>query len=172
MAKKEIVLFAPQDLVPEFSKKAMNAYAFAFKNAGIELVDDDDIADFVSRRNSVDGWRELDELRAFFEKAAASIKSLEKHTFNVGSSDELPNTKELSVSWDKQTCTYEWMEDVGQVAVVNDLIKKDMVSVEQLLCTMSVSQISKASGIEQDKLMELYPQYICAKKSERKLRIK
>jgi hypothetical protein len=35
-----------------------------------------------------------------------------------------------------------------------------------------VNQIAKAAGMEQEKLMELYPQYICAKNSERKLRIK
>ena len=171
MAKTEVAIFAPDDLNVVATERALHAYKFAYQYAGIEL-DEETEVDFIATRNLLSGWKELDELRIFFEKAAASIKSLEKHTFNVGSPDELPNTKELSVSWDKQTCTYEWMEDVGQVAVVNDLIKKDMVSVEQLLCTMSVSQISKASGIEQDKLMELYPQYICAKKSERKLRIK
>lgn len=171
MAKSEVVIFSPDDLNVVATERALHAYKFAYQYSGIEL-DDETEADFIATRNILSGWKELDELRVFFEKAAKSIKSVLKHTWNVGSVDDLPDSKELKVSWDKQTYTYEWMEDVGQIAVVNDLIKKDMVSVEQLLCTMSVSQISKASGIEQNKLMELYPQYICAKNSERKLRIK
>lgn len=174
--KKEVSIFEPKEIFPsDFSEKfksAIHAYKWAYENAGIELVDEESQADFVSVRNSLSGWRSLDELRAFFENAAKSIKNMEKHVFNVGSPDDLPNSKELSVSWDKQSYTYEWMEDLGQVAVVNDLIKKGLVSVEQLITTLSVSQIAKAAGLEQSRMMELYPKYICAKNSERKLRIK
>ncbi len=174
--KKEVSIFEPKEIFPsdfaEKFKSAIHAYKWAYENAGIELVDEESQADFVSVRNSLSGWRSLDELRAFFENAAKSIKNMEKHVFNVGSPDDLPNSKELSVSWDKQSYTYEWMEDLGQVAVVNDLIKKGLVSVEQLITTLSVSQIAKAAGLEQSRMMELYPKYICAKNSERKLRIK
>lgn len=174
--KKEVSIFEPNEIFPsdfaEKFKSAIHAYKWAYENAGIELVDEESQADFVSVRNALSGWRSLDELRAFFENAAKSIKTMEKHVFNVGSPDDLPNSKELSVYWDKQSYTYEWMEDLGQVAVVNDLIKKDLVSVEQLITTLSVSQIAKAAGLEQSRLMELYPKYICAKNSERKLRIK
>jgi len=174
--KSEVAIFEPNEILPsdfgEKFKSAIHAYKWAYENAGIELVDDDSVADFVSVRNSLSGWKSLDELRAFFEKAAKSIKAMEKHVWNVGSPDELPNSKELCVSWDKQSYTYEWMEDLGQIEVVNDLIKNELVSVEQLITTLSVSQIAKAAGLEQNKLMELYPKYICAKNSERKLRIK
>lgn len=173
MAKKnEVAIFTPNELSAPIAEKAMNAYLWAYRHAGIEIVDEESEADFVSERNMISGWKDLDDLRVFFEKAAKSIKSIQKHVWNVGSVADLPDTKELSVSWDKQTYTYEWQDDLGQVAVVNDLIQKGIVSVEQIVTTLGVNQIAKAAGMEQAKLMELYPQYICAKNSERKLRIK
>lgn len=174
--KKEVSIFEPKEIFPsdfaEKFKSAIHAYKWAYENAGIELVDEESQADFVSVRNSLSGWRSLDELRAFFENAAKSIKNMEKHVFNVGSPDDLPNSKELSVSWDKQKYTYEWQVDGCPLNLVNELVEKGLISVETLLSTMSVSQLCKAVGMEQEKMMELYPQYICAKKSERNLRIK
>ena len=171
MAKSEVAIFTPDDLNVVATERALHAYKFAYQYAGIEL-DEETEVDFIATRNLLSGWKELDELRIFFEKAAKSIKAVLKHTWNVGSIDDLPDTKELKVSWEKQKYTYEWQVDGCPLNLVNELVEKGLISVETLLSTMSVSQLCKAVGMEQEKMMELYPQYICAKKSERNLRIK
>lgn len=171
MDKSEVVLFSPNELNVTATERAINAYKFALKNAGIE-VDEDTEADIVSVRNNLDGWKDLNELRIFFDKASKSIKEVLKHIWNMGSSDDLPDTKELKVSWDKQKYTYEWQVDGCPREVIDSLVDKGMISLDTLLFMISVSQLSKAAGIEQSKMMELYPKYICAKNSERTLRIK
>ena len=89
MAKKnEVAIFTPNELSAPIAEKAMNAYLWAYRHAGIEIVDEESEADFVSERNMISGWKDLDDLRVFFEKAAKSIKSIQKHVWNVGSAQQ------------------------------------------------------------------------------------
>jgi hypothetical protein len=108
------------------------------------------------------------ETQKWMEKTAASMKAANKHTRNVGTEDDLPP----GVKWSKQSDTYEWQDDGGPFTVVHDLIEKGLVSVDQLVQLLTVANIAKAAGMEQGKLMELYPAYICAKAKERTLSIK
>ena len=169
MATKEVMIITPEEmknLVP--SERAMDAYKFAIDNAGVEM-DEGAVADFVAQRNAkAEGFRDLAEVQKWMEKTAASIKTATKHAFNVGVPDELPN----GIKWSKQSYTYEWQDDAGPFQVVQDLIGKGLVSVEQLVQLLTVANIAKAAGMTGEKLMEMFPQYICAKAKERTLSIK
>lgn len=169
MATKEVMIVTPEEfgqLVP--SERAMDAYKFALDHAGIEM-DEGAAADFVAKRNAkAEGFRDLAEVQKWMEKTAASIKTATKHAFNIGDPDEMPD----GVKWSKQSYTYEWQDDAGPFQVVNDLIEKGLVSVEQLVQQLTVSMVAKAAGLTQEKVMETYPQYVSAKHKERTLSIK
>ena len=75
------------------TEAALDCYKFATAMAGVEM-DEEAEADFIAKRNAKRGWLELAELKSRFEKAAESIKTALKHTFNVGGVDDLPNAKE------------------------------------------------------------------------------
>lgn len=169
MATKEVMIITPDEmknLAP--SERAMDAYKFALDYAGIEM-DEGAEADFIAKRNAKsEGFRDLAEAQKWMEKTAASIKTATKHAFNVGDPDELPD----GIKWSKQSYTYEWQDDEGPHQVVHDLIEKNIVSVEQLVQLLTVANISKAAGVTGEKLMEMFPQYICAKAKERALSIK
>lgn len=175
MATKEVRIIHPDEFktIPA-TPAALAAYDFASRTAYLELEPGSgEEADFISARNAKgEGWSDLDALRRFFEAAAKSIKECMKHAWNVGGWEDLPDSKELKVSWSKQSYTYEWQDDAGPFQVVQDLIAKNLVTVEQLVQLLTVANIAKAAGMEQGKLMELYPAYICAKAKERTLSIK
>lgn len=166
---KEVMIVTPEEfgqLVP--SERAMDAYKFAIAHAGVEM-DEGEEADFVAQRNAkAEGFRDLAEVQKWMEKTAASIKTATKHAFNVGAPDDLPN----GIKWSKQSYTYEWQDDEGPRQVVHDLIEKELVTEEQLLQQLTVSMVAKAAGVTGEKLMEMFPQYVCAKHKERTLSIK
>ncbi len=171
MASKEVMIITPEEmknLAP--SDRAMDAYKFAIAYAGMDFEPgSDEEAEFIAKRNAkAEGFRDMAETQKWMEKTAASMKAANKHTWNVGTEDDLPP----GVKWSKQSYTYEWQDDGGPFTVVHDLIEKGLVSVDQLVQLLTVANIAKAAGMDQGKLMELYPAYICAKAKERTLSIK
>ena len=168
MATKEVMIVTPEDmknLVP--SDKAMDAYRFALANAGIEM-DEEAAADFIVRRNlKSEGFRELAEVGKWMEKTAASIKEALKHTYNVGTEEDLPS----NVKWSKQSYTYAFVQDAG-AAVANALVAKRLVSKDQLLALVTVTAMAKASGITTEKLVDMFPDTIEQKPKERTLSVK
>ena len=168
MATKEVMIVTPEDmknLVP--SEKAMDAYRFALANAGIEM-DEESAADFVVRRNlKTEGFRELAEIGKWMEKTAASIKEALKHTYNVGTEEDLP----ANVKWSKQSYTYTFVQDAG-AAVANALVAKRLVAKDQLLALVTVTAMAKASGLTTEKLVDMFPDTIEQKPKERTLSIK
>lgn len=168
MASKEVMIVTPEDmknLVP--SEKAMDAYRFALANAGIEM-DEETAADFVVRRNlKTEGFRELAEIGKWMEKTAASIKEALKHTYNVGTEEDLP----ANVKWSKQSYTYAFVQDAG-AAVANALVAKRLVAKDQLLSLVTVTAMAKASGLTTEKLVDMFPDTIEQKPKERTLSIK
>lgn len=165
---KEIMIVTPEELkniAP--SEKAMEAYKFALAHAGIEM-DEETAADFVLQRNArTDGFRELAEVGKWMEKTAASIKEALKHTYNVGTEEELP----ANVKWSKQSYTYAF--DEGQArAVAQSLIDSGLTTKEQLFDAVTVSAMQKAAGITTDKMLELFHAGIVIKPKERTLTIK
>ena len=168
MASKEVMIVTPEDmknLVP--SEKAMDAYRFALANAGIEM-DEETAADFVVRRNlKTEGFRELAEVGKWMEKTAASIKEALKHTYNVGTEEDLPS----NVKWSKQSYTYAFVQDAG-AAVANALVAKRLVAKDQLLALVTVTAMAKASGLTTEKLVDMFPDTIEQKPKERTLSVK
>lgn len=168
MATKEVMIVTPEDmknLVP--SEKAMDAYRFALANAGIEM-DEEAAADFVVRRNlKTEGFRELAEVGKWMEKTAASIKEALKHTYNVGTEEDLPS----NVKWSKQSYSYAFVQDAG-AAVANALVAKRLVAKDQLLALVTVTAMAKASGLTTEKLVDMFPDTIEQKPKERTLSVK
>lgn len=168
MATKEVMIVTPEDmknLVP--SEKAMDAYRFALANAGIEM-DEETAADFIVRRNlKTEGFRELSEIGKWMEKTAASIKEALKHTYNVGTEEDLPS----NVKWSKQSYTYAFVQDAG-AAVANALVAKRLVTKDQLLALVTVTAMAKASGLTTEKLVDMFPDTIEQKPKERTLSVK
>ena len=168
MASKEIMIVEPEqlkNLVP--SEKALDAYRFALAHAGIEM-DEETTADFVLQRNArTDGFRELAEVQKWMEKTAASIKEALKHTYNVGTEDDLP----ANVKWSKQSYTYAFEEGQAR-AVAQSLIDSGLTTKEQLFDAVTVSAMQKAAGITTDKMLELFHDGIVIKPKERTLTVK
>ena len=168
MASKEVMIVAPEEiknLVP--SERAMEAYKFAIENAGKEM-DGDAQADFVVRRNAkTEGFRELAEVQKWMEKTAASIKEALKHTYNVGTEEDLPS----NVKWSKQSYTYAF--DEGQARVIaQSLIDSGLTTKEQLFDAVTVTAMIKEAGITTDKMLELFHDGIVIKPKERTLTVK
>ena len=168
MASKEVMIVTPEELknlVP--SEKAMDAYRFALAHAGIEM-DGDAQADFVVKRNAkTEGFRELAEVQKWMEKTAASIKEALKHTYNVGTEEDLP----ANVKWSKQSYTYAF--DEGQARVIaQSLIDSGLTTKEQLFDAVTVTAMIKAAGITTDKMLELFHDGIVIKPTERTLTVK
>lgn len=170
---KEVMILNDSDfaaMVP--TEAALDCYKFATAMAGVEM-DEEAEADFIVKRNAKRGWLELAELKSRFEKAAESIKTALKHTFNVGGVDDLPNAKECGykVSWSKPSYTYEWMVDGFGPDVMQRLQEMGLCSVDQVLNLCGVNIFAKAAGISQEKMFELFPEYVCAKAKESTLKI-
>lgn len=168
MATKEVMIVTPEDmknLVP--SEKAMDAYRFALANAGIEM-DEETTADFIVRRNlKTEGFRELAEVQKWMEKTAASIKEALKHTYNVGTEEDLP----AGVKWSKQSYTYAFEEGQARV-IAQNLIDSGLTTKEQIFDAVTVTAMQKAAGITTDKMLELYHDGIVIKPKERTLTVK
>ena len=168
MATKEVMIVTPEELknlVP--SEKAMEAYRFALANAGIEM-DEDITAEFILHRNArTEGFRELAEVGKWMEKTAASIKEVLKHTYNVGTEEDLPS----NVKWSKQSYTYAFEEGQAR-AIAQSLIDSGLVTKEQLFDAVTVTAMQKAAGITTDKMLELFHDGIVIKPKERTLTVK
>lgn len=165
---KEVMIVNPEEITSNLvaTEAAVDAYKFALNNAGM-AIDEGDVADFITIRNAKSGWLDLWELKAWCEKTAASIKEVCKHSFNVGTADDLPKF----VKWAKQSYTYEFQEGAGAI-IANALIAKRLVTKDQLLNLLTVSNIAKASGLTTEKLIEMFPDTILEKPKERTLSMK
>ena len=168
MASKEVMIVTPEDmknLVP--SEKAMDAYKLALAHAGIEM-DEGAEADFIVTRNlKTEGFRELAEVGKWMEKTAASIKEALKHTYNVGTEEELP----ANVKWSKQSYTYAFEEGQARV-IAQSLIDSGLTTKEQLFDMVTVNGMQKAAGITTEKMLELFHDGIVIKPKERTLTVK
>lgn len=173
---KSVTIYTPKELsefkasAEELYAEALSAYKFALENAGLNMKDEGAVADFVTMRNGKRGWKALSELVKVAEAFANSAKSVLKHTWNVGSPEDLPDTKELKVSWNKQSYTYNFAEGEARV-IAQSLIDSGLTTKEQLFDQISVSGMVKAAGITTEKMLELFGEGIIVKPKERVLNI-
>lgn len=172
MASKEVTIISTEEIAElKPTEAAIVAYKFGLENLGKDLTDEGELADFITLRNGKSGWRELSETAKKLETLAKSIKEVLKHTWNVGSPEDLPDTKELKVSWNKQSYTYDFVEGEARV-IAQSLIDSGLTTKEQLFDQLSVSGMVKAAGITTDKMLELFGEGIIVKPKERVLNIK
>ena len=169
---KEVAIMEPSD-ISEFkaTEAALVAYRFGLENAGLNMDDEGAVADFIALRNGKSGWRDLVELQKKADALSKSIKEVLKHTWNVGSPEDLPDTNELKVSWNKQSYTYDFVEGEARV-IAQSLIDSGLTTKEQLFDQLSVSGMVKAAGITTEKMLELFGEGIIVKPKERVLNIK
>lgn len=172
MATKEIAIIPAEEMNITLSEGAAYAYKFALANAGIEM-DEEAQADFIAKRNLLSSnFRDLWETKKMLEKAADSIKEVTKHTYNVGDIEDIPAEDGVKIAWSKQSYTYEWQVDKCGADVAQALVQKGLCKVEDILNAVPVNVMAKAAGLTQDKFMEIFPQFVCAKAKERTLSIK
>ena len=170
MATKEVMIVTPEDIKTHIALTASMADTLNWMvaNAGVEM-DEGAEADFVAQRKLRDGEiRDLNELRAWCEKTAAFLKEITKHTYNVGSDDDLP----ANVSWSKQSYTYEWDGETRASGIAHGLAESGLLDIDHALDSVSVTAMAKAAGVTVEKLMDIYPERIVAKPKERVLKIK
>lgn len=166
---KEVMAFTESDIknmtltVSEF-----DTLKFLAAHSGVEM-DEGAQQEFVAQRNARIGEiTAIAELKAKAEKLADYLKTVLKHSFNVGSDEDLPK----NVSWSKQSYTYEFEEGQAHV-IANNLIECGLIAnKEQLFDCVTVSAMQKAAGITMDKMLELYHDGIVIKPKERTLKIK
>lgn len=168
MASKEVMIIRPEEFGNMvLSEGAMDAYRFALEHAGVEMTEEE-VPAFISARNAkTAAFRELNEAMKWMEKTVASIKEVLKHTYNVGTEEELPP----NVKWNKQSYTYEFRPGAAAV-VANILVNKKLVAKDALLDTVTVSAMSKASGLTVEKIMDMFPDTIEQKPKARTLNMK
>lgn len=170
MASKEVMIVTPEDINHHLVIDASMAdtLRWLIANAGIDM-DDGAIADFVEARALRDGAiRNLWELRAWCKKAIECIETVTQHAYNVGSEEDLPS----NVKWSKQSYTMKWKAEGSSVNVVRSLSKKGLLTVDQALCELSVDAVVRASGIDKNKLVSMFPDDICEEPKKRTLSIK
>lgn len=168
MASKEVMIVNPEEMGNlVLTDRAVDAYRFALAHAGIEM-DEETEAEFIAQRNSkTEGFRDLNESMKWMGKAVDSIKESLKHTYNVGTEEELPQ----GIKWGKQGYTYAFADGAAEM-VAQGLLDRGLVSITQLLQQMTVAQVAKASGLTTEKLIDLFPDTIIEKPKERTLYVK
>lgn len=75
-----------------------------------------------------------------------------KHTMNVGTAEELP----AGFSW-KSGGTTKSFADGASAVVIDALIKKHLVTKEQVFNLVDPSKVAKAAGIKVEKLIDMFP---------------
>lgn len=148
------------------SEKALDCYKFICENAGL-LNSEEEIADFVAKRNAKSGWTDLWELKSWCEKIAESIKKNTMHAFNIGTAEELPN----NVTWKSSGTTKSFKDGAGSL-VIQNLISKKLVTKEQVFDLIDPSKVAKTAGIKVEKLMDMFPDVICEAQKAPSLTIK
>ena len=163
---KEIIAFSEEDIknmtltVSEF-----DTLKFLAAHAGVEM-DEGAQQEFIAQRNARIGEiTAIAELKAKAEKLADYLKTVLKHSFNVGNDEDLPK----NVSWSKQTFT-EKFTDAGKA--VQKLIAIEGTPVENFARYVTPKQAAEAAGITMDRLYADLGEMVERTPKERTLKIK
>ena len=163
---KEIIAFSEEDIknmtltVSEF-----DTLKFLAAHAGIEM-DEEAQREFVAQRNARIGEiTAIAELKAKAEKLADYLKTVLKHSFNVGNDEDLPK----NVIWSKQTFT-EKFTDAGEA--VQKLIEIEGTPIENFARYVTPKQAAEAAGITMDRLYADLGDLVQRTPKERTLKIK
>lgn len=170
----EIIAVTPAEMGDiEITSAALEAYRFA-RSLPVEF-DEEQEADIVSKRNLRSAaFRDLTEFRKRLEKLAKDIKDSTEFIYNIGGPDSMPDPGEdgVKISWSKQSYTPKWAAEGAGVEVIRSLSKKGLLTVDQALCEVSVDAVVRASGIDKNKLISMFPDAIIEEPKKRTLSIK
>lgn len=171
----EIIKITPETMgAITISTAAIEAYKFFCKYAGRPMTEEEE-ADFISHRGKFSvGARDLTEFRKSMERLLKDIKEVTEHAYNIGGPDSLPDLGEdgVKISWFKQSYTPKWAAEGAGVEVIRSLSKKGLLTVDQALCEVSVDAVVRASGIDKNKLICMFPDAIVEEPKKRTLSIK
>ena len=163
---KEIIAFSEEDVknmtltVSEF-----DTLKFLAAHAGIEM-DEGAQQEFIAQRNARIGEiTAIAELKAKAEKLADYLKTVLKHSFNVGSDEDLPK----NVSWSKQSFTDKFTDPE---AAVQKLMEIEGTPVENFAKYVTPKQAAEAAGITMDRLYADLGDMVERTPKERTLKIK
>ena len=163
---KEIIAFSEEDIknmtltVSEF-----DTLKFLASHAGVEM-DEGAQQEFIAQRNArINEIVSISELKAKAEKLADYIKTVLKHSFNVGNDEDLPK----NVSWSIQTFTEKFTDTE---AAVQKLIEIEGTPVENFAKYVTPKQAAEAAGITMDRLYADLVDMVERTPKERTLKIK
>lgn len=166
MATKEIIAFSEDDIknmtltVSEF-----DTLKFLASHAGVEM-DEGAQQEFIAQRNArINEIVSISELKAKAEKLADYLKTVLKHSFNVGNDEDLPK----NVSWSKQTFTDKFTDPE---AAVQKLMEIEGTPVENFAKYVTPKQAAEAAGITMDRLYADLGDMVERTPKERTLKIK
>lgn len=163
---KEIIAFSEDDIknmtltVSEF-----DTLKYLAAHAGVEM-DEGAQQEFVAQRNArINEIVSISELKAKAEKLADYLKTVLKHSFNVGNDEDLPK----NVSWSKQTFTEKFTDTE---AAVQKLIEIEGTPIENFARYVTPKQAAEAAGITMDRLYADLGNMVERTPKERTLKIK
>lgn len=161
MASKEVMVVTEDDIKEKLQLGAheIETLKFLVAHAGIEM-DEGAQQEFIAQRNAkAVSIGRLNEFKAWCKKAVDYLDAIFKHSFNVGTYEDFPANVKL-----KNNGSTHKFKDGAAAIVADTLLKKRLVTKEQLFAVLSVDAIAKASGLKKEKLMEMFPDVIIEEK--------
>lgn len=169
MASNKVMVITENDIKNNFTltEAEFDALKFLTEHAGMQM-NEEQQNQFISSRNAkIGAITRLWEFKAWCKKTVDFIEALGKHAFNVGTFEQFPK----NVSLKNNGSTLKFKDGSAQI-VADTLMKKHLVTKEQLFAVLSVDNIVKASGLTKEKLMEMFPDVIIEEKKAASLIIK
>ena len=166
MATKEIMAFSEADIKGmTLTTSEFDTLKYLSAHAGIEM-DEEETREFVAQRNArINEIVSISELKVKAEKLADYLKTVLKHSFNVGRDEDLPK----NVSWSKQSYTDKFTDSE---AAVQKLIEIEGTPVENFAKYVTPKQAAEAAGITMDRLYADLGDMVERTPKERTLKIK
>jgi len=159
MANKELVVTATDIAHISVSENALKAYDFLQNNIPAMDADELTVQNFIHARNcKMPAIRDLWEVKAYLKLAYEAIEDVCKHSFNVGTIDDLPK----EAKWKSGGTTKTFADGAGAI-VADALVKKHLVTKEQLFNLLKPTDVAKAAGVKADKLIDMFPDTIIEK---------
>lgn len=161
MASKEVMVVTEDDIKEKLQLGAheIETLKFLVAHAGIEM-DEETKQMFIAQRNAkAVSIARLNEFKAWCAKTVEYIDTVFKHAFNVGTVENFPANVKLK----NNGSTYKFKDGAAGI-VVDTLLKKKLVTKEQLFNMLTVSNVEKASGLKKERLTEMFPDTIIEEK--------
>ena len=123
---KEVMAFTESDIKGmTLTTSEFDTLKYLSAHAGVEM-DEGAQQDFIAQRNArINEIVSISELKAKAEKLADYLKTVLKHSFNVGNDEDLPK----NVSWSKQTFTEKFTDTEAAVQKLIEIEGKNKVVV-------------------------------------------